>query len=77
MLKDNKQLSVAFLEISPIVISAMLWGSEWVGKKILFYCDNEATVHIINKGIQFQINKKQGEIYMTVFDFDDIWCVSL
>jgi len=50
MLKDNKQLSMAFLELYPIVVSAMLWGSEWVGKKILFYCDNEATVHIINKG---------------------------
>ena len=50
MLKDNTQLSMAFLELYPIVVSAILWGSEWQGKKILFYCDNEATVHIIMKG---------------------------
>ncbi|KAI0216052.1 hypothetical protein LSAT2_031886, partial [Lamellibrachia satsuma] len=50
VLKDNKQLSMAFLELYPIVVASMLWGSEWEGKKILFYCDNEATVHIINKG---------------------------
>ena len=34
----------------PIVVLAILWGSEWKGKKIIFYCDNEATVHITNKG---------------------------
>ena len=50
MLKNNEQLSMAFLELYPIVVAAMLWGSEWNGKQILFYCDNEATVHIINKG---------------------------
>ena len=50
MLKDNEHLSMAFLELYPIVVSAILWGSEWKGKKIIFYCDNEATVHIINEG---------------------------
>ena len=46
MLKNNEQLSMAFLELYPIVVSAILWGLEWKGKKILFYCDNEAIVHI-------------------------------
>ena len=46
MLEDNEQLSMAFLELYPTVVSAILWGSE--GKKILFYCHNEVTVHIIN-----------------------------
>ena len=50
MLKDNKQLSMAFLELYPIVVAAMLWGSEWQGKRIMFYCDNLATVFIINNG---------------------------
>ena len=49
-LKDNKQRSKAFLELYPIVVASMLWGSEWEVKKIMLYCDNEATVHIINKG---------------------------
>ena len=42
--------SMAFLELYPIVVAAILWGKDWSGKKILFYCDNEATVHIIRKG---------------------------
>ena len=50
VLKDNKQLSMAYLELYPIVVAAMLWGSEWNGKRILFYCDNLTTVFIINKG---------------------------
>lgn len=41
---NNKNLSMAFLELYPIVVAALLWGSEWKRKKILFYCDNEATV---------------------------------
>ena len=34
VLKDNKQLSMAFLELYPIVVASMLWGSEWEGKKL-------------------------------------------
>ena len=41
---------MAFLEVYPIVVTAILWGAQWKGMKILFYCDDEATVHIINKG---------------------------
>ena len=41
---------MAFLELYPIVVAAVLWGKEWVGKRILFYCDNVATVNIISKG---------------------------
>ena len=34
----------------PIVESAVVWGEKWKGKTIIFYCDNEVTVHITNKG---------------------------
>jgi len=47
--KDNN-LSMAFLELYPIVVAAVLLGSEWKCKKILFWCDNEATVAILQKG---------------------------
>jgi hypothetical protein len=41
--------SMAFLELYPIVMAAVLWGTEWKGKKILFHCDNAAVVDILRK----------------------------
>ncbi|CAG2244443.1 unnamed protein product [Mytilus edulis] len=38
---NDKSLSMAFLELYPIVVAALLWGKEWKCKKILFLCDNE------------------------------------
>jgi hypothetical protein len=46
---DNA-ISMAFRELYPIVVAAILWGSEWSTKRILFHCDNMATVEIIRKG---------------------------
>ncbi|XP_069109890.1 uncharacterized protein [Argopecten irradians] len=43
-------LSMAFLELYPIVVAAVLWGDQWTCKRIKFYCDNQATVQIISKG---------------------------
>ena len=43
------QSSMALLELYPLVLSAHLWGSEWFRKRIMFQCDNKATVYIINK----------------------------
>ena len=48
--EDDKEISMAFRELYPIVIAAILWGHLWTAKRILFYCDNEATVKIIQKG---------------------------
>lgn len=44
------ELSIAFQELYPIVIAAILWGSLWSRKKILFFCNNLAVVYILNKG---------------------------
>jgi len=46
----DKDLSIAFQELYPIVVAALLWGSCWSRKRILIHCDNQATVYIINKG---------------------------
>lgn len=43
-------LSSALFEIYPIVVAAFLWGKEWTTSSILVHCDNDATVHCINKG---------------------------
>ncbi|XP_063054526.1 uncharacterized protein LOC134448797 [Engraulis encrasicolus] len=42
--------SSALFEMYPIVVACVLWGSSWCRKRIVFYCDNEAVVAIINKG---------------------------
>ena len=39
----------ALLEFYPIVLSLSLWGSEMQNQCILFFTDNEALVHVINK----------------------------
>ena len=46
----QQQCSMAFLELYPIVMACVLWGHTWSQKRILFHCDNQATVEIISKG---------------------------
>lgn len=43
-------LSIALMELYPIIIACLLWGKHWSKKQIMEFCDNEATVNIINKG---------------------------
>ena len=33
-----------------IIIAIKLWGTEWVGQKVILYIDNEAVVSICNQG---------------------------
>lgn len=50
-LANNKEkISMAFLELYPIVMACVLWGHEWSRRRILFHCDNMSTVEIINRG---------------------------
>ena len=46
----EEQTSMALFELYPIVMACALWGHEWQRKRILFHCDNMATVDIISKG---------------------------
>ena len=46
----NEQTSMAFYELYPIVMASVLWGHSWSRKRILFNCDNLATVEILRKG---------------------------
>ena len=41
--------NIAFLEFYPIVLSLYLWGEEMHNNCILFFTDNDALVHVINK----------------------------
>ena len=47
ILRSN--LSIAFLELYPIVIAVKLWGINMANKKILFRSDNAAVVSVINR----------------------------
>ena len=49
-LPEKKTLSIAFLELYPIVMAAVLWGSEWTKKRIVFHTDNKAVTGILRKG---------------------------
>lgn len=46
----DSTMSMAYLELFPIVVASVLWGRGWTGKRILMHCDNQATVAIIRKG---------------------------
>ena len=41
--------NIAILEFFPIVLSLCLWGDKMRNHSILFFTDNEALVHVINK----------------------------
>ncbi len=41
---------IAAKELLPIIIAAAIWGSSWVGKKVLCHCDNQAVVEVIRGG---------------------------
>ena len=49
-LPEKKRLSMAFLELYPIVMAAVLWGSRWSKKRIIFHTDNKAVTDILKKG---------------------------
>lgn len=42
-----EQFSIAFKELVPILIAALVWGKGWEGQRVLSFCDNEAVVHMI------------------------------
>ena len=50
---EKDALSIALQELYPIVIAAILWSKFWSRKRILFHCDNKATVFVLNKGRSF------------------------
>ena len=47
---DDDDLSMAFRELYPIVAAALIWGKQWTGKRIVFVCDNQSSVYILQRG---------------------------
>ena len=44
------KLHINALELFRIVVAVHIWGGTFQGKKILIFCDNEASVKVINSG---------------------------
>lgn len=45
-----KDVHITIKELLPIIIASAIWGPEWIGRHILFQCDNAAVVAIVNSG---------------------------
>jgi hypothetical protein len=48
--KKKKNLHINCLELLTISIAMKIWGKQFGGKKVLVYCDNEASVKVLNSG---------------------------
>jgi hypothetical protein len=49
-IRKETGISIAWQELFAIVVAAALWGSEWRGKKVVFWCDNMSMVQALRKG---------------------------
>ena len=47
---NTEFLEIAYQELYPIILSALLWGGKWANKGLVFQCYNEATVHATSNG---------------------------
>lgn len=43
-----KGISIEWQELFPIYLACSIWGPHWAQKRILFLCDNESVVQILN-----------------------------
>lgn len=55
------RISIPFLELYALVLSALIWGDQWGGRRIIFRCDSGTAVAALNK--------------MTARDKDMAWLV--
>ena len=44
----TKDFSIAIKELIPIIIAAVIWGSNWTGYRVIARCDNESIVTVLN-----------------------------
>lgn len=44
---SDGDLSMVFRELYPIVAAAVVWGKHWTTKRVLFMCDNQSSVRMV------------------------------
>ena len=42
--------SIAWRELFAVVVACRIWGHLFIGRRMLFYCDNQSVVEIVNSG---------------------------
>nr|XP_006822618.1 PREDICTED: uncharacterized protein LOC100377439 [Saccoglossus kowalevskii] len=47
---NDHQHSIVWKELLPILLSCLIWGHLWHGRRVMFHCDNESIVHTWRKG---------------------------
>ena len=47
----QKPSSIPYKELFPIIVTASLWGSQWVTQQVELLCDNELVVVVLKTGI--------------------------
>lgn len=47
---QTQSLSINCLELLTIMVALKLWSHTFKGQRILIYCDNQASVHLLNAG---------------------------
>ena len=45
----SRHLSIAWMELFPVIVATAVWGRKLAGKRVIFRSDNKAVVAIINK----------------------------
>lgn len=46
----ERSMSINWREMKALVTAAAVWGPTWHGKRVVFHCDNECVVHVVNSG---------------------------
>ena len=48
---SQREQSIAYKKLFPVVVSAQVWGHLWCRRHVLFRSDNDSVVHILNARI--------------------------
>ena len=47
--QEEYDLDISVKELTPVVLSAAIWGKNWSGRSVSCFCDNQAVVTVLNK----------------------------
>jgi hypothetical protein len=66
---------IVWRELYAVVIAAATWASKMRGKKIMYFCDNIAVVHILRSGVSKDVHLMElvRELFFIAADFGFEW----
>ena len=72
---DIHSLHINHKEMAAIVVAARRWGTQWEGKQVTVFTDNQTAMHIINRGTS--ANPRVMELIRELFWLSVIYNFSL